>query len=338
MKKIWSNTTVFFIAGVVALCGSFSCKTHRQNGEGTAGAVYIYSLASPSGLSKESARELIAKFTGDTQPENIVQSDDSIIYYTSKNDLNTTFEQDLRTGNFTFNKNMNRYMGDYTPKLPGMDQATEISAAFLKKNQLYPGNSAELKLVHRGGLRSQGVVDGKKGGPIVDKLITLTYGRVLDSLPVIGPGSKIVVNLGDGGEIAGVIHRWREVGKDKDQRQEVQPAAMLTQEEATEQARRQIMSEYGANTSYKINTVSRAYYDNNGRYLQPVYSFEATVNLNEKDKNIRPVSYLCVIPMLKNSPEPLQLITVDARAKEMIKTSRAGQQDSTGGKDPQTND
>jgi hypothetical protein len=42
--------------------------------------------------------------------------------------------------------------------------------------------------------------------------------------------------------------------------------------------------------------------------------------------------------MLKNSPEPLNLTTVDARAKELIKNGRAGQKDSTGRKDPGTDD
>jgi hypothetical protein len=327
--------TISCLSGIFVLLSMASCKDHHR--EGSEGALYIYPLAAPSGISKESARELISKFTGDTAPVDLVQSDDSIIYYTSKNDLNTTFEQDLKTGNFTFNKNMNRYMGGYTPKLPGIDEAVERAAAFLKENQLYPKTSAELKLVHKGGLRSQGIVDGKKGGPIVDKLITLTYGRVLDSLPVIGPGSKIVINLGDAGEIAGVIHRWREVNQD--QRKRIEPGEMLSQEEATERARKQIAAEYGEKTSFKINAISKAYYDNNGRFLQPVYSFETTINLNEEDKNIKPLMYLCVIPLLKNSPEPLQLITVDPRAKEMIKTGRAGQQDSTNkGKDRRTND
>lgn len=316
------------------LFSTASCKDHHKESSGQ--SVYIYSLETPSGLSKENARTLITKFTGDKDPGDLVQSDDSILYYVSKTDLNTTFEQDLKTGNFTFNKNMNRYMGDYAPKLPGMDQAVELSEKFLKENQLYPANGAELKLVHKGGLRSQGVVDGKKGGPVVDKLITLTYGRVLDSLPVIGAGSKIVVNLGDNGEVAGLVRRWREVKPG--QRKEVAPEEMITQEEATELARRQIASEYGANTSYKINTVSKAYYDNNGRILQPVYSFESTINLNEGDKNIRSLSYLCVIPMLKNSPEPLQLITVDPRAKELIRSRKAGEKDSTDRKDPKTDD
>jgi len=332
MKQYLYNTMSWSVVFLSFLFAA-SCKGHHQ--EGSEQPVYIYSLVTPSGLSKESARGLIEKFTGDKNPENIVQSDDSILYYVSKNDLNTTFEQDLKTGNFTFNKSMNKYMGDYAPKLPGGGQAVELSEKFLKANQLYPGNSAELKLVHQGGLRSQAVQDGKKGGPVIDKLITLTYGRVLDSLPVIGAGSKIVVNLGDSGEVAGMIHRWREVNLG--QRKEVRPEEMITQEEATELARKQIATEYGEKTPYKINTVSRAYYDNNGRILQPVYSFETTITL-EGDKNTRPFNYLCVIPMLKNSPEPLQLITVDARAKELIRNGKAGQKDSTNRKDPGTDD
>src|SRR5882762_7115726 len=101
MKQHLCNT----ISGVAVFLSLFctaSCKLHHK--EGSDQPVYIYPLVTPSGLSKESARGLIEKFTGDKNPENIVQSDDSILYYVSRNDLNTTFEQDLKTGNFTFNK------------------------------------------------------------------------------------------------------------------------------------------------------------------------------------------------------------------------------------------
>lgn len=105
---------------------------------------------------------------------------------------------------------------------------------------------------------------------------------MIDSLPVIGPGSKIVVNIGDSGEVVGLIHRWREVQEGK--RREIEPAGIITLEQATEMAKRQIAAEYGEKTSFKINTVSKAYFDNNGSILQPVYAFETTINLNEGDK------------------------------------------------------
>jgi len=317
---------IYFLSG---LFFTESCKNQgRQN---TERPLYLYSLITPEGLSQQTARSLIINFLGEKDPTGIVQSDDKFIYYVSKNDLNTTFEEDLNTGNFTFSRNMNKYMGDYAPKLPSPNQSVEISEAFLKKNQIYPKNGAELKIVHEGGVRSQAVVGGKKGGPIVDKLITLTYGRIMDSLPVLGPGSKLVVNLGDSGEVVGLIHRWREINPGKTRKLEAEE--MISREEALELAKKQIATEYGANTTYKINSESMAYYDNNGSILQPVYSFETTINLTETDKNVKPLQYLCIIPILKNSPEPLQLIAVDSKARELIKSGSQNKKDSTAGKD-----
>ena len=58
----------------------------------------------------------------------------------------------------------------------------------------------------------------------------------------------------------------------------------------------------------------------NFEIVKSEFQTESTLErLNGKDRNIQPVKYLCIIPMLKNSPEPIKLTTVDPRAKEMIK-------------------
>jgi hypothetical protein len=104
---------------------------------------------------------------------------------------------------------MQKYLGDYAPKLPERDAAIKATEDFLRTNNLFPKDSRELKLVHYGGIRSNTVIDGQKAGPITDKLITVTYGRLVDGLPVIGPGSKLVANIGEGGELVGLVYRWR---------------------------------------------------------------------------------------------------------------------------------
>src|SRR5204863_7275642 len=132
-------------------------------------------------------------------------------YYVSKDDVTETFENDLNTGNFTFNRSMRQYLGDNAPQLPGKDEAVRLAEEFLNKNGLMARNRNELTLVHFGGLRASSVIDGKTAGPIIDKLVTVTYGRKIDDLPVVGPGSKVVVNLGNKGEVMGAIYRWREL-------------------------------------------------------------------------------------------------------------------------------
>jgi hypothetical protein len=240
------------------------------------------------------------------------------VYYVSADSVNATFEQNLTNGNFEFRKLPKDY-GNVVPKLPSTEEARRIAEGFLQSRKVAPRNASELKLVHTGGVREQAVVGGQRAGPVIDKLITLTYGRELDGLQVIGAGSKVVINIGDKGEVVGMIHRWREL--DRGSAKAVQAGEAITQAEAEEQARKQIQEEFGQ-VPYEIRSAVKSYYDRNGSYLQPVWAFNVQLNLNRTDKNVPPVQYLCVIPMLKDSPESLQLTERDPRAKELIKTGR----------------
>jgi hypothetical protein len=310
------NALLVFI-GVTIAPLIYSCTYHKQPN------VYVYTFESPAVIKPADSKKLIEKFLGTRDVGDLYKSDENTVYFVSKEDVSETFEQDLNNGNFTYNKSMKKYTGNYVPQLPSKEEAIRLSEDFLSKNALSPRNSNELKMVHFGGLRASSVIDGKKAGPVIDELATVNFGRVIDNIPVIGPGSKIVVNLGDKGEVIGLIHRWRELSAAS--KKEVQPEEMISQQEAEEMAKRQIMAEYGKSASYKILGSNRAYYDNNGKILQPVYMFETTISIESKDQRIKPFDYLCVIPMLKNSPEPLNLTAVDPKAKGLIKNIRRGE-------------
>ena len=302
---------------ILVLSSCKGCQKAAQN------PVYIYTFEQTSPLTIDNTKGLIEQFIGEKNPINIVKSDENKVYFTSNADLNDNLEQDLNTGNFTFNKGFSKYMGNYTPKLPTSKEAIKIVDDFLVAQKLAPRHKEELQLLHEGGWRAT-TTDGKKPGVIVDKLLKLTYGRVLDSLPVIGAGSKIIVKVGEGGAIIGMIRRWRELNLST--KKQVETTEMITQEAAETLAKEQILKEFGERATFKVNSVSKAYYDNNGTVLQPVYSFETTINLG--DKKIEPINYLCVIPLLKNSPEPLNLTKVAPQARELIRNVQKGQKDS----------
>jgi hypothetical protein len=308
------------------VCSAFilllsSCKGCEQTAKQT--PLYIYTFEPTAPLTINTTKGLIEQFIGEKNPVNIVKSDENKVYFTSKTDLNDRFEQDLNTGNFSYTKGFGKYMGNYVPKLPTSKEAIKIADAFLTAQKLAPGNKNELQLLHEGGLRSM-TTDGKKKGLVVDKLIELTYGRQLDSTPVIGVGSKIVVKVGDNGEIIGLTRHWRELNLST--KKQVETAQMISQEAAESLARKQIATEFGAKATVKITAVSKAYYDNNGTILQPVYAFETLIDLG--DKKIAPINYLCVIQLLKDSPEPLNLLKTDGRAIESIRNVEKGQKDS----------
>lgn len=283
--------------------------------------VYIFEKNTPFDIS--TTKELIGKFIDEKDMNNLIKSSENKVYFTSTKDLNINFEHDLNNGNFTFNKALSKYMGEYIPKLPSSEEARKISLDFLTNQKILPRNKEELKLLHEGGLRTT-MTDGKKQGVIIDKILKLTYGRILDSLPVIGSGSKIVIKVGENGEILGLIYRWREFNNSA--RKRIDISELISQETAELLAKQQISKEFGKQSSYKTNSISRVYYDNNGSIIQPVYSIETTVNLGSK--NTQPFTYLCIIPMLKNSPEPIILNKIDPRSKELIRNIKKGYVDS----------
>ena len=306
------NTSLAVIGVGIALFIPSCAARHHAPGPGT--NVYVYTFAKAPVLSSSDSQALIETFLNRRDVGSLYRSDDNTVYYASKDDVNENFEQNLTNGNFTFNRTTKAFMDDRAPRLPDRADAMKAAQEFLGRNKLLPKEIDQFRLVHYGGLRSSSVIDGRRAGPIVDRLVTLTYGRTLDDMAVIGPGSKVVVNVGDGGEVVGMIYRWREL--DRESRRAVTPAEMISQQEAEELARRQIATEYGESTSYKILGAGTSYFDNNGRVLQPVYVFETAIRL--QSPQVAPFNYLCVIPMLRSSPEPLNLTAVDPKAKQLI--------------------
>lgn len=299
---------------IVLSVSACKCKSDVKQ----SGAVYVYTFEKTDPLTTGDSKKMITQYMGIANPHELtVNSDEHIAYYVADEDLNITFEQDLNNGNFEFSKITKAYLDNDALKLPSEDEAIRIAKEYLKTNGIAAKNDGEIRLVHSGGIRSQSIANGNQAGPIIDKVRTLTYGRIIDSLPVIGAGSKIIIQIGDKGQVLGVTRKWRELkaaGK-----KEIKPEEMITVKEAEEMAKRQIISEFGANAGFEIKGTQRSYYDGNGNILQPVWAFNTLINLNNQDRSIQPVKYLCIIPMLKNSPEPIKLTTVDPKAKDMIR-------------------
>lgn len=235
-----------------------------------------------------------------------------IVRYVSSTDVNTTLEHNLFTGDLSFNRNFSRYLGSFVPKLPGDDVVADYAYKFLAANKLLPENAAELKVAHIGGLRTNAVLKGDRPGPIIDKLKTVTYSRQLEGLPVIGAGSKLIVNIGDGGEVIGVSKRWRELDKPT----RVDPAELISEKEAMALSKRQILSEFGAKSAIKFVNTQVAYFDNNGQFIQPAFAFQTLVTL--ADRNLAPIEYVSVIPALRKPVEELNLLAIDAKALELV--------------------
>ena len=87
--------------------------------------------------------------------------------------------------------------------------APQMAARLLKDLGVMPGRVGEMVLEHVGGL-DMGVHRTDGTTELFKKLVTVRFSRQLDGLPVEGPGSRIIVRMGSGGELAGLIRRWNE--------------------------------------------------------------------------------------------------------------------------------
>jgi hypothetical protein len=86
-----------------------------------------------------------------------------------------------------------------------------------------------------------------------------------------GAGSHSVVSLANDGTI-GALRRWRTASESASIETTVTPAIVRADIE------RQLEPQLGRHgTQATVDKIEPAYYDNNAKYLQPVYHFEATI-------------------------------------------------------------
>lgn len=276
--------------------------------------VYNFQKTEPATL--DASQSYLKQFLP-TESARLVKPEDGIVRYVSEKDVNTTLEHNLSTGDVSFSRNFNRYLGSFVPKLPDGDSAVKIATAFLAQNKLSPANADELKVAHVGGLRTTSVLATGKPGPIVDKLVTISFARQLNGAPVIGAGSKFIVNIGDGGEVISVSRRWRELDKPT----RLASSEILSEKEALELSNRQILSEFGDKSRVEVLQTQIAYFDNNGQTIQPVFAFQTKIQL--ADQKLPAVEYVSVIPAMRKPIEDLKLTQLDPSALRVIQSGNS---------------
>lgn len=229
----------------------------------------------------------------------------------AKQDPSIMFKMDARSGLVVFNRGMEKYNGEYRPNLPEPKEAADIAMNFLKESGMMPKDEEQLKLIHNGGLRAA-YVEGGKRSVTVDKLRTLTYGRQIDGIPVTGEGSKIVINVGDNGEIVSGILKWKHIaGEGKT----ISPRELKSESRARAEIKELIAKEFKGKA--EIKAVQQLYYNGNGRFIQPVFAFEAMI-YTEGAK--QPIPYYGMIPAMN---QPAELVGIQRNlskeAQEYIK-------------------
>ncbi|RYY74003.1 MAG: hypothetical protein EOO52_14095 [Gammaproteobacteria bacterium] len=274
----------------------------------------VYSFQRTEAATLDASKSYMKQFLPYEYSDRLAIPETNIVRYVSARDPNTTFEHNVATGDLSFNRNFSRYLGSFVPKLPTTDSALKYANLFLEQNKLLPANPEELKVAHVGGLRSTSILSTGRAGPVVDKLVTITYSRELNGVPVIGTGSKLVVNIGDSGEVIGVTRRWRELDKPV----RLSSSEILSEKEALELSNRQILSEFGEKSRVEVLQTQIAYFDNNGETLQPVFAFQTKIQL--ADQKLPTVEYISVIPAMRKPIENLNLTQADPTAFKLIQS------------------
>jgi hypothetical protein len=288
----------------------FSCKKkHIEEPVVKNSKFFLYSLEGPQ-LDKEKFTSFAKKLTNQSEIS-LDATQESYISYT--NEKSGDHFSLLANGSLSFSKGIKDYLGNAKPELPSEQSVEKIAQDFLQQFSLVPQRKDELTFLHLGGVRAD-----TPNGEVIDKMRTITYGRVVDSIPVVGSGSKIIVHVGNKGEVTGLVHRWRELsGANK---KAIPISELIDEKEAAQLFKRSIEQEFGKEANVTIKSQRMVYYDGGGNYLQPAFSFESEISM-ESLKNTIP--YLGILQALKESPEKINLLDISDNAlKSLIKSDR----------------
>ena len=138
-------------------------------------------------------------------------SDDKFTGWIDKADPSSLILQDMSNGNISFSNRMTEFVSMEKVALPDQGQAQELAMNFISEMKLLPTDfSTNGVLLHVGGLFAQDLKNDELS-EISQKLITFHFGRELNGIPVMGGGSKFIVQVGHQGEIITLNKKWSPV-------------------------------------------------------------------------------------------------------------------------------
>jgi hypothetical protein len=241
-------------------------------------------------------------------------------------DATRHFEYDADKGYLSFNKGVSQQILSTTSKLPDAKSAENIANKFLSDNFLLPANKSELKVEHVGGIKRMSSKDQKE----YDVMKTVYYSRTIDGVPVVGEGSRVIVEIGNNGEVMAVTKKWKEVKPSTRTRNKIAASELKSQAEAEAEFKQIVASQFGSGASSKIQTISKTYFDGGDDFIQPIYLMASSVRFKSDDGQVIERDYVQPVSMLKKAPEGLMGSLSDlqkAKGESEIKTLTDQQKD-----------
>ncbi len=164
------------------------------------------------------------------------------------------------------------------PRLPSDAETMEIAETFLSSRGLFPGDAVVSNVV----ADEQGEINTstKEVSNVIKTDLQVIFGRKIDDIPVTGPGSKLKVYIGNGGEVTGFYKAWRALEPHSE-------CTIKTPEEAFEElkaGKRRFAGPIGFDKAI-VNEISLAYYmeaaDKEQNFVEPVYVFKGELLFGE---------------------------------------------------------
>jgi hypothetical protein len=281
--------------------------------------------------------------------ENDIGADDKMMAWIDKGDPSSLILQDAFNGNISFSNRMTEFVSMEKVSLPEQGQAQELAMNFIKEMELLPADfSTNGQLLHVGGLFSQDL-ENDRLSEISQKLITFHFGRELNGIPVMGGGSKLIVEVGHQGAIVSLNKKWSPVklkmlelqplkpgirvmdpGKfqvrpegqttpwvpaiklDPTHREIVKLPPNFSPDEVKNLINRTLPTVWGNCDRILINNVRLVYYDRSANFIQPAYAIEMTVFTGKET-----FEDLYFVSALRTAPEPIYPISFAEMPKLM---------------------
>jgi len=193
-------------------------------------ALQTYQAVPIEPINQEQAQKMaeqLRESAGIKIPFDKVQEYDARFIFTSGEDSSAVFEVDSTTGAFLFNAGLKKYSGEGSTRgLPTPKNAPDLALKYLTKLRYLPENKEEVVLARVGGLGMAAAKDGKSSNKY-EKLVTVFFRRVLQDVRVQGPGSRILVHLGEQAALVGLIRNWPDVKAQEVSRDQVKSDELI---------------------------------------------------------------------------------------------------------------
>ena len=240
-----------------------------------------------------------------------IEEHDSRFIFAAVEDPSAVFDVDSATGAFLFNAGLKKFSGEGTTQgLPSSKEAPDLALKYLDKLGYLPENREEMVLVRVGGL-GMTAFKNEKSTENYKKLVTVFFRRVLNEMRVQGPGSRILVHLGEQADLVGMIRNWSEVNAQKVAADQVKNDELIRRE-----IHRRLLKIAGQAKEIFVQKAELVLYDDGRGVIEPALYVVAAAHYQgrERTKGAVEIPVDFYVPILKN-PAGYYPFHQDAEAK-----------------------